>query len=90
MNIKIKYDKHGNVKKVVGDVGRTRMNLGALKLWRGEIEHTKRYKLRRFIRRAFNEISLRAEAAYAYHIVGSPEACEAPRIGIEERSYEWE
>lgn len=85
MNIKIKYDKHGNVKKVVGDVGRTRMNLGALKLWRGEIEHTKRYKLRRFFKRLFNELSTKAEAAYAYHAVGSPQACEMPFIGLEER-----
>ena len=84
MTVKIKYDKHGNVKKITGNVGRTRMNRAALKLWKGEVEHTKGYKLRRFIKRFFTEMSARAEAACAYHIVGSPQACEISFIGIEE------
>lgn len=96
MTIKIKYDKDGNIKSIKaplpddGTTGRTRMNRAALELWKGNVKPTTWFKFKRFFRRGFDELSLRAEAAYAYHIVGSPEACEAPRIGIEERSYEWE
>ena len=49
--IKIKIDRHGNVRHVVGNVGQTRMNKAANELWRGNIEPTFGYKLRRFIRR---------------------------------------
>lgn len=85
MTVKIKYDKHGNVKKVTGNVGRTRMTRGALKLWKGEIEPTTGYKLRRFFRRLFAEISEKAENAACDYIVGTRSACDLPYIGIEDR-----
>ncbi|MBQ2212849.1 MAG: hypothetical protein II410_08200 [Ruminococcus sp.] len=49
--IKVKIDRNGNVRRVIGDVGQTRMNKAANELWRGNIEPTFGYKLRRFIRR---------------------------------------
>lgn len=49
--IKIKFDRHGNVRHVVGNVGQTRMNKAANELWRGNIEPTFDYKLRRFLHR---------------------------------------
>ena len=84
MTVKIKYDRHGEVKKITGNIGQTRANRGALELWKGNVEPTTGYKLRRFIRRAFNELSTRAEAAYAYHTMNAPQACEVPVIGLEE------
>ena len=86
MTVKIKYDRHGAVKKITGNIGQTRANRGALELWKGNVEPTTGYKLRRFIRRALNELSVRAEAAYAYHTVGTPSAAETPYIGLEECS----
>ena len=83
MKATVIYDRHGNVKKIKGNIGRTRMNLAALELWKGNVEPTTGYKLRRFIKRMFNELSTRAEAAYAYH-TGCPQACEVPVIGLEE------
>lgn len=56
--IKVKIDRNGNVRRVVGNVGQTRMNKAAAALWQGNIEPTFWYKLRRFIPRAveyFNE-----------------------------------
>ena len=49
--VKIKFDRRGNVRRVVGNVGTTRMNRAASALWAGKIEPTTGYKLRRFIRR---------------------------------------
>ena len=84
MKATVKFDKYGNVKSIKGNIGQTRANRAATALRFGKIEPTTGYKLRRFIRRALNELSVRAEAAYAYHIVGSPQACEISFIGIEE------
>ena len=86
MKIKIKYDRRGNVKKVIGNVGQTRMNRAALELWKGNVEPTFGYKLRRFISRAFTELSARAERAAADHIVGSQAACEIPYICLDKTS----
>lgn len=83
MIIKIKFDRNGEVKSIKGNVGRTRMNRAALKLWKGEIEPSTAYKLRRFIKRFFTEMSARAESAYIYHTVGTPSACEISYIGLE-------
>lgn len=88
MKIKIKYDRHGNVKKITGNVGQTRMNLAALGLWKGEIQPTFGYKLRRFFKRLFTDISAKAAYAATYHTVGSQAACEVPYICLEERTYE--
>ncbi len=82
MTVKIKYDRNGEVKKIIGNIGRTRMNRAALKLWKGEIEPTAGYKLRRFFRRLFTELSAHAEAAYAYHTENAPLACDVPVIGL--------
>lgn len=84
MTVKIKYDKHGNVKKITGDVGRTRMNRAAWELWRGNVEPTTGYKLRRFIRRLFNELS--ARAALAASFCDEESAAAVPLIGLEEHS----
>lgn len=54
MKVVIDYDRHGNVRKISGDVGQTRMNRAAYTLWRGEIEPSFGYKLRRFFRRLYN------------------------------------
>lgn len=86
MRIVIRYDRSGNVKKCKGDVGRTRMNRGALCLWKGDVEHTNWYKLRRFFKRAISELTTRAEAAACYHTVGTRQAAEYPYIGMEEYS----
>ena len=84
MKVKIKYDKHGNVKKIIGNVGQTRMNLAALELWKGNISPTTGYKLRRFFKRAVNELTARAEAASCYHNACTRQAAEYSYIGIEE------
>lgn len=81
MKVKIIYTKNGEVKKVVGNVGRTRMSKAALVLWRGEIEPTTGYKLRRFFKRMFSELSNRAEMASRYH--AAPHAATAPVIRLE-------
>lgn len=86
MTVKIKFDRYGEVRKITGNIGQTRANRGALELWKGNVEPTTGYKLRRFIRRALNELSVRAEAAYAYHTGGTPSAAETPYIGLEECS----
>lgn len=60
MKVKIKYDRTGAVKKIKGNIGRTRANRAALELWKGNVEPTFGYKLRRFIKRMAAEISARA------------------------------
>ena len=86
MKATVKFDKYGNVKSIKGNIGQTRANRAATALRFGKIEPTTGYKLRRFIRRALNELSVRAEAAYAYHTVGTPSAAETPYIGLEEHN----
>lgn len=81
MKTTIKFDKHGNVKSIKGNIGRTRMNRAALELWKGNVEPTTVYKLRRFFKRAFNELSNRAEMASRYH--AAPHAATAPVIRLE-------
>lgn len=81
MKTTIKFDKHGNVKSIKGNVGRTRMNRAALELWKGNIEPTTGYKLRRFFKRIFAELSARAEMASRYH--AAPHAATAPVIRLE-------
>ena len=88
MTVKIKYDRHGAVKSIRGNIGRTRANRAALELWKGNVEPTAWYKLRRFIRRAFELLMIRAEAAYAYHMDIHHNAHEVPVIGLLEDSNE--
>lgn len=84
-SLKVKFDRHGNVIKVVGNVGRTRMNRAANELWHGNIEPTFGYKLRRFVHRVVERFNRACENA-TEHIVGSQTAAEMPYIGIEEHS----
>jgi hypothetical protein len=82
MTVKIKFDrKTGKVKKITGNIGQTRANLAAFQLWRGNIEPTRWYKLRRFFKRLSTEISARAILATEYH---SERFDEVPYIGLEE------
>ena len=81
MTVKIKYGRNGAVKSIKGNIGRTRMNRAALELWKGNVEPTTGYKLRRFFKRAFNELSNRAEMASRYH--AAPHAATAPVIRLE-------
>lgn len=80
MKVKIIYTKNGEVKKVVGNVGRTRMSKAALVLWRGEIEPTTGYKLRRFFKRLGHEISRRATMAANFYDEESVNV--VPHIGL--------
>ena len=68
MTVKIKFDrKTGKVKKIIGNIGQTRANRAAYQLWRGNVEPTRWYKLRRFFKRLSTEISARAILAADYH-----------------------
>ncbi len=81
MKATVKFDKYGNVKSIKGNIGRTRMNRAALKLWRGNVEPTTGYKLRRFFKRFFTALKTRAEAASHYH--AEPTAATVPVIRLE-------
>lgn len=81
MKATVKFDKYGNVKSIKGNIGRTRMNRAALELWKGNVEPTTGYKLRRFIKRMFSELSNRAEMASRYH--AAPTTATAPVIRLE-------
>ena len=81
MTVKIKYGRNGAVKSIKGNIGRTRMNRAALELWRGNVEPTTGYKLRRFFKRMFSELSNRAEMASHYH--AAPTAATVPVIRLE-------
>ena len=81
MKATVKFDKYGNVKSIKGNIGRTRMNRAALELWKGNVEPTTGYKLRRFFKRMFSELSNRAEMASRYH--AAPTAATAPVIRLE-------
>lgn len=89
MTIKIKYDKNGNIKSIKaplpddGTTGRTRMNRAALELWKGNVNPTAWYKLRRFFKRLSVEISRRAALAADYH---DEYFDDASLIGLEEHS----
>ena len=84
MTVKIKFDrKTGAVKSVKGNIGQTRANLAALQLWRGNVEPTRWYKLRRFIRRLSTEISARAALAAEFQ---DEYFDDVTYIGLEEHS----
>ena len=80
MTVKIKYGRNGAVKSIKGNVGRTRMNRAALELWKGNVEPTTGYKLRRFFKRFFTALKL-------FYCVenksrgGKPLPCRASRGG---------
>ena len=82
--IKVKIDRNGNVRRVIGDVGQTRMNKAAAALWHGDIEPTFSYKLRRFFRRAAKTFNAKMDEAAAIAYGTDELACEVPFIGLEE------
>lgn len=85
--IKVKIDRNGNVRRVVGNVGQTRMNRAAAALWHGDIEPTFGYKLRRFIRRAAITFNVKMDEAAAIAYGTDVSAAEVPFIGLlEERT----
>ncbi len=77
-------DRTGLVKKVKTDVGRTRMNRAALELWKGNVQHTTSYKVRRFFKRLFTELSTRAEMASRF--CDKESVAAVPYIGLEEHN----
>lgn len=82
MTVKIKFDrKTGKVKKITGNIGQTRANRAAYQLWRGNVEPTRWYKLRRFFKRLSIEVSRRAALAADFH---DEYFDDASFIGLEE------
>lgn len=85
--IKVKIDRNGNVRRVIGDVGQTRMNKAAAALWHGDIEPTFSYKLRRFFRRAALTFNAKMDEAAQIALGTDVPAAEVPYIGLlEERT----
>ena len=80
--IKVKIDRNGNVRRVIGDVGQTRMNKAAAALWHGDIEPTFSYKLRRFFRRAALTFNAKMDEAAAIAYGADEPACEIEYIGL--------
>lgn len=80
--IKVRIDRNGNVRRVVGNVGLTRMNRAAAALWHGDIEPTFGYKLRRFIRRAAITFNVKMAEAAAFAYGTDAPASEVEFIGL--------
>lgn len=84
--IKVKIDRNGNVRRIIGDVGQTRMNKAAAALWHGDIEPTFSYKLRRFFRRAALTFNAKMDEAAQIALGTDVPASEIEYIGLlEER-----
>ena len=84
--IKVKIDRNGNVRRVVGNVGQTRMNRAAAALWHGDSEPTFSYKLRRFFRRAALTFNAKMDEAAQIALGADVTASEIEYIGLlEER-----
>lgn len=79
MTVKIKYDRTGAVKKIKGNIGRTRANRAALELWKGNVQPTFWYKARRFVKRLATEIF-----AHAAVFCDEESVNAVPHIGLEE------
>ena len=80
--IKVKIDRNGNVRRVIGDVGQTRMNRAAAALWHGDIEPTFSYKLRRFFRRAALTFNAKMDEAAQIALGTDVPASEIEYIGL--------
>ena len=80
--IKVKIDRNGNVRRVIGDVGQTRMNRAAAALWHGDIEPTFSYKLRRFFRRAVLTFNAKMDEAAQIALGTDVTASEIEYIGL--------
>lgn len=84
--IKVRIDRNGNVRRVVGNVGQTRMNRAAAALWHGDIEPTFGYKLRRFVKRAVLTFNAKMDEAAQIALGTDVPASEIEYIGLEERT----
>ena len=80
--IKVKIDRNGNVRRVVGNVGQTRMNRAAAALWHGDIEPTFGYKLRRFVKRAVLTFNAKMDEAAQIALGTDVPASEIEYIGL--------
>ena len=80
--IKVKIDRNGNVRRVVGNVGQTRMNRAASALWAGNIEPTFGYKLHRFIVRAVKTFNAKMDEASRIAYSTDTPAAEVPFIWL--------
>ena len=80
--IKVKIDRNGNVRRVFGDVGQTRMNRAAAALWHGDIEPTFGYKLRRFVKRAVLTFNAKMDEAAQIALGADVPASEIEYIGL--------
>ena len=80
--IKVKIDRNGNVRRVIGDVGQTRMNRAAAALWHGDIEPTFGYKLRRFVKRAVLTFNAKMDEAAQIALGTDVSASDVPVIGL--------
>lgn len=80
--IKVKIDRNGNVCRVIGDVGQTRMNRAAAALWHGDIEPTFGYKLRRFVKRAVLTFNAKMDEAAQIALGTDVPASEIEYIGL--------
>ena len=80
--IKVRIDRNGNVRRVVGNVGQTRMNRAAAALWAGNIEPTFGYKLHRFIVRAVKTFNAKMDEASRIAYSMDTPAAEVPFIGL--------
>lgn len=80
--IKVKIDRNGNVRRVIGDVGQTRMNRAAAALWHGDIEPTFGYKLRRFVKRAVLTFNAKMDEAAQIALGTDVPASEIEYIGL--------
>ena len=80
--IKIQINENGEVRRVVGNVGRTRMNRAAAALWAGNIEPTRGYKLRRFIKRLAWTVNAKMDEASQIARSTDTPAAEVPFIGL--------
>lgn len=84
--IKIQINENGEVRRVVGNVGQTRMNRAAAALWEGNIEPTFGYKLHRFIVRAVKTFNAKMDETSRIAYSTDTPAAEVPFIGLlEER-----
>jgi hypothetical protein len=80
--IKVKINSNGEIIRVVGNVGQTRMNRAAAALWAGNIEPTFGYKLHRFIVRAVKTFNAKMDEAAAIAYGTDVPAAEVPYIGL--------
>ena len=80
--IKVRIDRNGNVRRVVGNVGQTRMNKAAAALWHGDIEPTFGYKLRRFVKRAVLTFNAKMDEAAQIALGTDVPASDVPVIGL--------